>query len=285
MTIRFWLTLLFRLTATHPRLVRRCRCLFVPLAWACSPGVRRATAANAARIAPGANPRRFGLAVLNGFYDFVVDVGQPATRDRLLARVASVDGTDAYHAARAAGRGAVLVTAHMGSFEVGLAALPATERAIHVVFKRDALPVFDRLRRRLRDGLGVTEAPVDDGFAVWAGLRDALARDEVVAIQGDRVLPGQKGLAVPVLGGRLTLPTGPFKLALAAGAPVIPIFSVRQPDGRIAIRIRPALTVIDVPAAVAAYAAELAEQLAAHPTQWLVLRPAFVEDIDGPDAA
>ena len=283
---RLALAALFRLTAANPGVVRAARPALLRLAFACSPAVRRATAANAARLSPGADPRTFGLAVLGSFYDFVADVGQGrlATRASLLARVASVSGADGYRAARALRRGAVLVTAHMGSFEVGLAALPADERHVHVVFKRDAVPAFDGLRRQLRDQLGVIEAAVDDGLAVWAGLRAALLRDAVVAVQGDRVLAGQKGIDVPVLGGQLRLPTGPFKLALAADAPVIPIFSVRQPDGRLAIVIRPPITVTDVPAAVARYAADLAEQLRDHPTQWLVLHPAFCEDVVTPRA-
>jgi lauroyl/myristoyl acyltransferase len=271
----FWLALLFRLTAVAPGLVRAARPVLIRLAWACAPVVRRGTAANGARLAPTVDPRAFGLAVLGSFYDFVADIG---ARRPPASRIGTVQGDAAYRAARAAGRGAVLVTAHMGSFEVGLAALRADEPRVHVVFKRDAVPAFDRLRRRLRDQLGVTEAAVDDGLAVWVRLRDALCRNEVVAIQGDRVLPGQKGLSVPILGGHLALPTGPYKLALSAGAPVFPIFSVRQPDGRLAITIRPAIAVTDVATAVRDFAAELSVQLEAHPTQWLVLHPAFCED-------
>ena len=275
--IAFWLAVLFRLTDRAPVLVRLGRPLLVRVAWTCSPAVRRATAANAARLSPAANPRTFGLAVLGHFYDFVADVGRGHAGG---AGAAPPEDVAAYRIVRSAGRGAVLVTAHTGSFEVGLAALAAEERRIHVVFKRDAVSAFDTLRRRLRDRLGVVETPVDDGsIATWARLREALLRDEVVVVQGDRALPGQKGLAIPVLGGQLTLPTGPFKLALSAGAPVVPIFSVRQPDGRVTIRIRPAITVTDVASSLAQYAAELAAQLEAYPTQWLVLHPAFDEDV------
>jgi lauroyl/myristoyl acyltransferase len=184
------LAIFFRLAARAPRLVRLARPVFVRLAWLCAPAVRRGTAANAARLCPDADPRDFGLAVLGSFYDFVADVGRSrsVTPAALLARVARADGVDRYRAARRAGRGAVLVTAHMGSFEVGLAALSADERRVHVVFKRDAVPAFDVIRSELRDKLGVAEAAVDDGPAVWARLREALLRDEVVTVQGDRVL-------------------------------------------------------------------------------------------------
>ena len=266
------LALLFRLTAAAPGVTRLAKPVLIRLAWLGSPAVRRATAANAARLSPHTSRRRFGLAVLGHFYDFVADVGRPPRAD------ATIAGADHYRAARALRRGAVIVTAHMGSFEAGLAALPAGERRIHVVFKRDAVPMFEHLRRQLRQRLNVTEAAVDDGFAVWVGLRAALLRDEVVAIQGDRVLSGQAGHRAQVAGGHLTLPVGPFKLAASADAPVIPIFAVRRPDGGIGIDIRPPIAVTDVAAAVDRYAAELSAQLASHPTQWLVLHPAFAED-------
>ena len=271
-----WLAALFRLTAAAPWLVRVAKPLLVRLAWACSPAVRSGTAANGRRLAPKTPPRQFGLSVLCHFYDFVADVGRPPTVDPIII------GDEHYKAARHLGRGAVIVTAHMGSFELGLAALPADETRVHVVFKRDAVPAFERIRRRLRQRMNVTEAAVDGGFAVWCQLREALLRNEVVAVQGDRVLPGQSGHAVKVGAGHLLLPPGPFKLALAADAPVVPIFTARRPDGRTAIHVCPAITVTDVDVAIERYAIHLAAQLESHPTQWLVLQPAFVEDAPPP---
>lgn len=286
--VAFWLWSLFRLAAAAPRLLAAARPVVVAAAFSLAPAVRRATAANGRRVGvPAGELPAFGRRVLGAFYDVVVDLGRSAaaTRADLLGRVAGVGGAEHYHAARAGGRGAVLVTAHVGSFEVGLAALPEPAGRVHVVFKRDAFPAFERLRASLRRRLGVVEAPVDDGYATWAKLRDALRADGVVAVQGDRALPGQRGLAVAVLGGHLVLPTGPFKLAAAAGSPVVPLFAAREPDGRVRLTIRPAIEVGgDVDAAVRRYAAELAAHLARHADQWLVLHPAFCEDA-GPGRA
>ena len=167
----------------------------------------------------------------------------------------------------------------MGSFEVGLAALPMQEKRVHVVFKRDRLAGFEKLRRSLREQLNVVEAPIDDGLAGWMRLRDALMNDEVIAVQGDRVMPGQKGVSTPLLGGTILLPSGPFKLALAAGAPVIPIFSVRQKDGRVRIQIYDAIEITDQPDgiefAIRSFTKTLTIQLNEHPEQWLVLDAAF----------
>jgi KDO2-lipid IV(A) lauroyltransferase len=287
----FWLGVLFHLTAAAPALVCAVRPVFVRLAFFFSRKIRQSTDANARRIlgegATAKQRREFGIGVVTSFYDFVCDIGRSLrqTREELSSRIESAEGESAYHAVRAAGNGAILLTAHMGSFEVGLVALAAHEKRIHVVFKRDQVGSFEKLRTQLRRQLNVAEAPIDDGYAVWVGLRSALMNNEVVAIQGDRVMPGQKGVSVLLLGGHVQLPTGPFKLALASGSPVIPIFSIRSKKGGIRIFLEKAIVVsneIDgIERAVGEFAVVLARYIAQYPDQWLVLNKAFCEDAAG----
>ncbi len=283
----FWLAVFFKLVSLTPRLVYALRPLFVRLAYWFSHKIRRSTTANCSRLLGESAKLRsavFGRRVVGSFYDFVYDIGtcMKCTREQLAGRVEAVRGAEEYLSARADRRGAVLLTAHMGAFEVGLAALPMAEKKIHVVFKRDRVDGFEKLRLKLRQSLNVSEAAVDDGMAVWMRLREALLNDEVVAVQGDRVMPGQKGLRVPLLGGSVLLPTGPFKLALAAGSPVIPIFSIRRPGGSVLIQIHPAIHVDNrecgIEQAVGEFAKILARVLGEFPEQWLVLEPAFCED-------
>jgi len=248
--------------------------------------IRSSTRANGRRIfGPDAGGRKldaFTRGVVGNFFDFVIDVGRSVgkTRQQLAAQIERIDGHERYVATRAAGRGAIVLTAHMGSFEVGAAALLEHEPKIHVVFKRDT-GRFERIRQALRGQLGVIEQPVDEGWGVWVKLRDALRDDEVVAIQGDRVMPGQKGRRMPFLGGHLALPTGPVKLAMASGAPIIPVFSVRTAEGKIRLFIEEPIRADDgLDAAMGRVAAVIERYVAAYPEQWLVLHPAFVEDSD-----
>lgn len=281
----FWLMVLFRLIAAAPWLTRMAKPLFIRLAFACSRKIRTGTEANARRIlgeeSTARQRRQFGLRVVGSFYDFVSDIGQSlrATREQLADRIESTEGHDHYRRARDQHKGAVIVTAHMGSFEVGLVALLQAEaHRIHVVFKRDQVGAFERLRTSLRQRLGVSEAPIDDGWPVWMRLREALLNDEVVAIQGDRVMPGQKGVRMPLLGGQTLLPTGPFKLALASGSPVIPIFSIRTATGKVRILIEKAIdpATDGIEQAVRQFVDVLSKYIAAYPDQWLVLDQAFI---------
>ena len=229
--------------------------------------------------------RVFNRAVVANFYDFVLDVGRSGAMSarELRERIESVHGIEGYHAARAAGRGALFVTAHMGAFEVGLAALREWEPKVHVVFKRDSFGGFERIRSRVRAMLGVTEAPIDEGFGSLVQLRDALLANEVVVMQGDRAMPGQRAQVVPFLHGHLRLPLGPVKLAQLTGSPIIPVFLVRGERGGFHVHLTEPIEVdgesepIDgVDPALRRIAQAIESFVKKYPQQWLVLNCAFV---------
>ena len=119
-------------------------------------------------------------------------------------------------------------------------------------------------------------------------LRDALANDEVVLIQGDRVMPGQKGQPVRFFDGHTLMPTGPVRLAMVTGSPIIPVFSVRMPNGKIRLFIEEAILVGDMPGGISQdqamnqLGAVLEKYVRLYPDQWLENRPAWIEDADKP---
>jgi KDO2-lipid IV(A) lauroyltransferase len=297
-TSRFGLFILFWVARRMPWSLRIIRPIAVWLAVRCSTSICRGTSANGLRLlgpdATGKQRAAFNSAVVGNFYDFIVDVARSVsmTTAELRSRIEIIEGREEYLAHRKAGRGAIIVTAHMGSFEVGLAALADVEKHIHVVFKRDQVDGFETIRRTLRNNLGIIEAPIDDGWETWVGLRDALASDHVVVMQGDRAMPGQKAQSVPMFGGHILLPLGPLKLAQISGSPIIPVFTIRNPDGRCRlfvespIRVDADAELIDgVHPALLQLGAIIAKHLAAHPEQWLILTPAFIEDQANPSTA
>jgi KDO2-lipid IV(A) lauroyltransferase len=246
--------------------------------------------ANAVRIlGSGVRPgdiERLRRAIIKNAYWTIYEVGRALRLplDKLAKRI-TIQNKDVYIRVRDQRRGAILVTAHFGPFEVGAAALLGQEKKVHVVYVSDARRSFDQLRTRLRTKLGISEAPLEGDVATWFRLRDALLNDEVVLIQGDRVLPGHRGVEVPFMGGHIELPTGPAKLAMATGAPIIPIFSIRTALGRCRVEIDDALEVergagrvtAEHPA-IRTMAAALERRVRAHPEQWMVYERAWCED-------
>jgi KDO2-lipid IV(A) lauroyltransferase len=138
----------------------------------------------------------------------------------------------------------------------------------------------------MRQRLGVVEHALDDGWNMWVELRDALLADECVVLQADLVLPGQKGLKYPLLHGHILLPTGAVKLALASGAPILPAFCIRQPNGHVRLFTEPPIYPLESDGGTAAMnniADALTKFVTAYPDQWLNTRPAFCEDIKSDD--
>jgi KDO2-lipid IV(A) lauroyltransferase len=231
-------------------LTRLSRGFFLFLAWRCSRRLREMTLFNAGLILGAASTepqrRRLAKAIIVNGYAFIEGFGRTRLWDaaRLLAQIENVEGVEHFHEARALGRGVIVVTGHLGAFEIGMAALRDIEPRVHVVFRRDQmLPIFERLRARQRARLGIIEAPIDEGPGCWLAVRDALLANEVVLLQGDRVSPGQRSIRVPFLDTRLEFPTGPARLAGLTGAPLLPVFAVRQRGGGVRIVIEEPLVV------------------------------------------
>ena len=66
-------------------------------------------------------------------------------------------------------------------------------------------------------------------------LMAALRRGEVVALQGDRALGNRGDISVPFFGRPAPFPVGPFRLASASGAPIVPAFCTLDADHRYAV--------------------------------------------------
>jgi len=288
----FWMNFLFWHARRHPAFARWSKPFWMFGTWKVSDHFYSGLMTNAARIL---GPRstfeqqeKLAKRTMANFYDFVCDVGFAlgCTRQQLLDQIQSVEGDSHYLSARARKRGAIIATAHMGSFEVGAAALQRHEKRIHVIFRTDRRNLFEQIRSTLRRKLGVVEVPVDQGWTVWMRLRDALQNDEAVLIQCDRVMTGQKGQAVPFFGGHTLFPTGPVKLALASGAPIIPVFTTKTPKGMIRLHVEPPIFVgeggVSPDDALLQLARIVEKYVRRFPDQWLANQPAWIEDQDRP---
>lgn len=138
-------------------------------------------------------------------------------------------GTEHLVAARDAGRGALLLTAHVGNFEIGGYFLQEIGLKVAVVYLPDPSPVVERDRAAARDRLGIRSIPITSELSAVKILR-SLEEGYFVAIQGDRDYAGT-GRALPFLGRDVSFPVGPFRIAAAAGVPLLPVFVLRRADG------------------------------------------------------
>lgn len=165
----------------------------------------------------------------SAWVDFLQFATRPPSESALL--VESVTGYSRIVEGRLAGKGVLLLTAHLGNWEVGGLMLAQVRQPIHVVLVPDIFPGVERARRRLHERSGVTEIRVDRSFVPTLTVLRALSENGIVAMQGDRDFDNT-GIALPFFGREAFFPRGPLRVAMASGATVLPAFIVRVPDGR-----------------------------------------------------
>ena len=193
------------------------------------------------------------------------------------ARLVDVDEDDwaLLEAARARGKGIVLVTAHLGAFDVVGHAIGARGHPVTALTGRTTTRfIFDAVNH-LRRGHDVTTVE-----ATPAGVRkviQALRRNELAGVVADYDF-FQNGLPVALFGRETTMPPGPVRFARETGAAVVGAFARRAEKGY-AIAISGPFLVpktrnleADMAVGMAQLAAMVEEAIAAVPEQWVILQ-------------
>lgn len=128
--------------------------------------------------------------------------------------------------ALAAGTGAILVSPHLGNWELGGLALADLGYAINVLTFREPDEKVNELREAVRQERGIRFIYVDrhdtSPLAIIEAV-NALRRNEVLALLGERD-GSSHTIRMDFFGKPTDIPVGPAYLALASGAPVIPVF-------------------------------------------------------------
>jgi predicted LPLAT superfamily acyltransferase len=128
--------------------------------------------------------------------------------------------------------GAIVLTAHMGSYDLGAQLFAEiARRPLMMVRAPETDPDTRRYEEELHERTVTRALRVDfstRASALALDLLHALQRGEIIAIQGDRVTPGISTLPGTFFGKRMLFPAGPFALAMTARVPVYPLFIVRM---------------------------------------------------------
>jgi KDO2-lipid IV(A) lauroyltransferase len=187
---------------------------------------------NLARLLPEATPRRcaqLAWRIFRNYARYLVDYGRFrwTPREGFGAVLTALEGGENLERAFAAGRGVILVTGHVGNWELGGTFFGHEGRRVNVVTISDGRREIDAIREVYREHYAVRTILLDGSPFAPLEMRAALKRAEVVAMLVDR-WEGPDGVASPFLGGTHTLPRGPFALSRATGAPILPAFVVKD---------------------------------------------------------
>jgi KDO2-lipid IV(A) lauroyltransferase len=159
--------------------------------------------------------------------------------ERLLEMVVDGDPGDLEPVARARaeGRRVMLLTAHLGNWELGSVLAGQAGLPLAVVYVRDEFAEAERFRSHLRGFGDVAEIAIrpEERLAALPVLR-AFEEGRVVALQGDRDF-NDRGVPGELFGAPASFPLGPFLLARMTGALLMPVFIAYSPDLRFEIEL------------------------------------------------
>jgi lauroyl/myristoyl acyltransferase len=262
------------------------------------PGRFAALRSNLRHVLPDADERTLRRVLRANVHNLArswVDVMEMAHRpDAATARVVPVD-TEHMLGPQRRGRGVVIVSLHLGSWELGLAGW--NHRFGHMALLAEVLKpreLFDRIVAA-RSRLGVQVIPIDVaamrggdpetarrlGAAAMRDVYRVLRANGMVAVAVDRDLAGT-GAPMPFFGEPVPIPVGLIEVAIRTGAAIVPIVLLRGEDGdeRVYGRCYP-----EIPYDAAAprdtevrrvsleVLALMEEVIREHPDQWHVLDP------------
>lgn len=224
--------------------------------------------------AGGARPdeRELRLAARRTFQQFGKYLVEFFTFSRLtpeqIRRLVAVEHREYLDQAVALGRGVIVVTAHLGNWEMGGAALAGLGYPLNVVTLQQTSAKLNEFFQHHRRRRGMAVIPL--GHAVPQLVR-ALRRKECVALLADRDYSARTDF-VPLFGAAACLPRGPAWLARKTGAPILPGFMLRKHDDSFELRFYPPIvaTGLSTDRLQRAIGAALEEAVTRDPNQWFM---------------
>jgi KDO2-lipid IV(A) lauroyltransferase len=204
----------------------------------------------------------------------VIDVWRLRS-EAFVPRITSFDADGAVLAGvRRNGRGFLLVTGHVGNWEMGAVTLRRHELTPAVVGQPELDPNVEEMRLSLRTRLGVESIDIGSSMATALRVRTAVEAGRAVALLVDRAYPEDQ-VIVSYFGRPTPFLRSPALLARFCGCEILPGFFLRNPDGTYfnvwGAPIGADATLSpeeDAGRIMSRVAADLEAVVRAHPTQW-----------------
>ncbi len=126
------------------------------------------------------------------------------------------------------GRGLICLTGHVGNWELVTSFVIWNGYNASVVGRRIYYEPFNRVLERIRAAAGAQVIYRDEPAR---SILEMLRKNQIIGILPDQDVDSIEGIFVPFFGAPAHTPTAPAKLSYASGAPILPLFLVREGKG------------------------------------------------------
>ena len=199
-----------------------------------TPGIRAALRANLAAVTGRTGPDLDRLCNLNisNFSKMLADYFYCTTGDpaRIKPLLSEWRGIEHLHAARARGKGTILVTAHLGNWELGGMLLALEGQPITVITLEEPSTELTQLRDNYRRKLGIKTIAIGSETFAFMEVIQTLRNNGIVAMLVERP-QGNSGTPVKFCGRDTPFSLGPSVLWQHTDAAVLPAFVLQKNEG------------------------------------------------------
>lgn len=218
-----------------------------PLAYALSQGIAYASywfyksavnsvKQNIIRVLPKLSSKelsRLTLRLFRNYSKYLVDYGRFSglNKNAVIEKIIHFDGKENLDAALKINKGIILLTAHLGNWELGGIFFGNYGLKTNVVTIQDENAEIDYARRWYREKHSVNTITIGNSPFSTIELVRALNNREIVAMLVDRYKDGIDYITEDFFGKPAKFPKGPFALSRLTGAPIIVAFVVRENSG------------------------------------------------------
>ena len=191
-----------------------------------------------------------------------------------LCRRLTLAGWEHLETARSRGRGVLVMSAHLGSWEMAAHPVGLYAEPMHVIGRPLDNPLLDQRLSGHRTRFG--NATIPKRGAARGSLR-VLRRGGVVGILIDQRVRPEEGILVPFFGAPAVTSPLLARLTLKTGAPIVPLFGHLAPGGTYRVEFQAPIEPLEgtgdeaVEELTRRCLARVEEQIRARPEHWLWL--------------
>ncbi|MEN8157073.1 MAG: lysophospholipid acyltransferase family protein [Bacteroidota bacterium] len=203
----------------------------------------------------------------------------------------SFEGEEHLRAMSQAGRGGVLIGAHMGNWEMAGQLLERIDTPVNIVMLEAEHEKISRILNEAMVHRRLRVIPQKADYSHLFLIDEALKRSEFVVIHGDRYLPGTNTVSLPFLGREARFPQGPLYLASKHGLPVSFVYTLKErhdhyhfyasPGRRFPYPAKIKTRRQEISQMVASYVESLETMVKRYPLQWFNYYPFWNEEYNG----
>ncbi len=217
-------------------------------------------------------PLKARLSVFRSYYTFgqtIIDkiAISAGLRDRFTYEF---DGVETLKNLLKEEKGAVLISAHMGNFEI--AEYFFSEIDLHCQIN---LVTIDQEHSAIKEYLESIKKPsvklieIREDMSHIFRINEALSQNELVCFTGDRYVKGSKYFSTPLLGEEAEFPAGPFLIASRLRVPVVYVYVMKEAGLHYHLYARETpVKHRDAQALLTSYTQSVEEMVKRYPLQW-----------------